>query len=401
MRDYLKTQEPELSKAWNKFDGDCEKLYSDLLDVNKLLDKDFKAAYEDHCGKCLKKETNIDTCNVKMTQSYEKLVAQITELNNYDVSIHQALEVLRKKPPQRLDAELLGRPYKEQNEIIVKRLMEFEIEMKLIHKVRKNYLAELEVYQNKTQEEVDGNTFEYLVASRKSQYKRIEDQVNAEVRRIENVFLENWYRLSSSKKRYEINDWEMRTELLPKITILTHQIFIKGEEDLKLDAEVKCVQAALEERLERDKKFTKDIENFQYDFDELTKDITAVHREKKNLAIELAQVPKDMKAVKEHQKSAIKEINEQSEIDKQIKEVYISKLKKLVKKSSDETKCKLKAADCVISELKESICQASRCLRESKIQISKLKTDLDHFLAKGTKETKVQDLLGSTSIRHL
>jgi hypothetical protein len=370
-----------------------------VRNVQEILDTDFTAAYEEYCGKKLMNSENIEACRQKITENYQNIVGELSELQDYESFLENELQAFRRKTTEENGTIVLGRSFKDQNEIIYQRLIMLDVEKALMQKIRRHLIIESEIYQKQVNPEIEANILEHLVETRKLHLKKIEVQVNAEVQRIEKAFLEKWNQLSKPKKKFEINDWKLRTELMPTQTNLSQQLFEKQEKLAKTNEEIETLRTQKEENVAIDEEFREIFDALEVEFEKITVDIETDTKDIEQLRYHINKIASEIKATKEKQLKIVTDLNENRAIDERMKEIYRDGLEEKLKQTSESTTKKMRAEDCIVVGLTNAICQASRNIRNSKIQISRLQTDVDHLMDKGMKEIRGQDYLGSNFVK--
>ena len=396
--DFMKICEPVMNETWSKFCTGCEKLNLKLESAHEILDGDMKSAYEKNCGKLLKKSKNIEICTGKVENCYEKVIDDLPELKNFENHLHSELKHLKRKKSYESDLELFGRTFKDQNEIITERLMMLETEKSLMEKIRKHLIKELESYQNQIDPEIEANVLQHLVETRKRNIQGVESQVNKEVSRIQKAFYDKWMKLWKVKQKFQIDDWKMRTELMPKIYNLHQKLFEKQEKLVKVQAEVEKLSVELEEKALADEKLDEEIEELQNQFEEFSEKIKNDSSETKNIQRKIKKIGLKSRNIEEEKEICLKNTKEDFAIFKKIKELQKENLESKLDQICKESKSKIQAKDCMIDSIKNSICQAKQEIRLAKIEISEIQAGIDNLMSKGETEIIGRDYLGSNFV---
>lgn len=198
-----------------------------------------------------------------------------------------------------------------------------------------------------------------------------------------------------------MNDWKLRTEMLPKITKTNDLLFEKQEKLAKILTEIEILRKENEKTLGGDEELQGKIDELQTEFDEISGEIDAIEAELKEIRDQIKITAPMIKCTKEDHQKIVTDLYENQAIYERMKETYKDSLKTQLKQTCDATTSTMHADDCVITGLRQAICQTSRDIREAKIQISKLNTDVNFLMDKGMREVIGQDYLGSNFVKYI
>lgn len=389
--DFFKTCQVALEPEILKFDENCKKINSELRKSKSFLDEGFGG----NSCKCPPSKA----CRDDETQ-IQKVFEDISELQSFRKNVKYEIQRMIQQAnlsTSEIDFELLGRSNKEQNEILTQRLSTLEKTKELTQKVLKHLLIELDNYQKKIDPMIEGDVLKYLVESRKNYASTIELQLNREVKRLEENFSNKWIETSKSKRKYDKIDWELRTELQPKIVRLKVASFQRSEQLRKVNSEIQEVTKQIEEQETRDEEIEKDFAALTSKFDELSTEAERFNVEAKHLKIKIKIAVKAIYDENETFRGNLIDANENNLISVRVKEIYKDELDSELDKccsSFDDTKL-----DCIIAALTKEICKVSRNIRESKIQESKLQKDIKHLMDGDEDEVIGRDYLGGNFVK--
>lgn len=328
---------------------------------------------------------------------YSDAVQELADLTKYKKNLEDELMFIEEsKKIDEPDRELLGLPPKAQNCILHKRIAALEKEKRLIQKILEKLLNEFKSLQKKAVDPtVDAEVMSHLVQTRKAQVKSLEVQLNAEVRRIEKAFAEKFKILSKPKRKYEQNDWKLRTEIQPKMFHLNNALF-KGNEDLKkVKKEIFELGQIMNDQESRNEKLEEELPSLERELEQWTSDFKSASREVKLLRNELKQTVANVESAKASFSKEFTKFCEDSAIDDRIKEISKDDLETQVDCSKELTLKAFAAVDCVTNQLKKKITCMKSLLEGSCHQREKLQTHADFLMGIEAKETLGLDHHGS------
>lgn len=392
--DFLKACELELEPAFANLDNCYDNLTCKLNQTQNTLNETFG-----------ENQTNCSAfksyCDVGVEESFPAVFKDLSELLNFRDNIKLELQRLNnsKVLEKENDFELLGRTAKEENAILVQRLSMLEKTKSLTQKVLKFLTIELDNYQKKIDPMIESEALQQLVQSRKTHEKWIELQLNQEVKRIEQNFVNKWIKASKPKRKFERIDWVLRTELQPRISRLEVSLFQRREQQLKLDLEIQEVTKQMDEQEKNDVEYEEKFISLTNEFDNISSEIETLNTEVKQLKwkTKMSATAIDVESLANKEK--LIDMNENNLIMQRILEIHGDELEPKLDQCRDSTSVEMSSFDCIMSTITKEICRMSRKIRESKIQKSKLQTDIRHLTTEGSDEIIGRDYMGGYFVK--
>ncbi|CRK94563.1 CLUMA_CG008064, isoform A [Clunio marinus] len=354
--DFLKTQEPYLNGIWNEFDEKIQKL------TNKL---------------------SIHDCNED-----EEIPIQIIPIQSKAIESND----------QEHDFELLGRTFSEQNEILCKRLENYQQTKTINRKIIATLLEELSKYQLNSNEEIEGEVLEYVVKTREMRFQFIERQLNAEVKRLEKAFVEEWKRLSNSRRNFEALDLKLRTIIHPQIVLTFSDNFDKMNELNKKKQEIFKLSQAQKNQEAIDDDLEDEFQELQVEFKNISSDIDNTEKDLKKLKRKIIKTQLKLQREKKEFRNQLIDQLQDKMVFETCNEIYENNLTFNLNLDTKSGYEKVSANDCIIEGLKEEICETVNKIRNAKFKILKLKSDIVHLLDKDDGTTVGYDYMGSNFI---
>lgn len=394
--DYLKTRESNLDLITKKFLDNSGRLLDKLKSAQSCLRETFNDFSE---GEGERRELNCcGEINCEGRQAvYSEALQELADLTKHKKSLDdQILFIEESKKVDEPDRELLGLSAREQNCVLHKRIASLEKEKKLIQKIIRKLFEEFEIVQQKEVDPtVEAGILSHLVQSRKAQVQSLEDQFNAEVQRVEKAFIEKYKKLSKPKRKYDQNDWKLRTEVQPKIVRL-HNALFKGSEDLKkVNKEISELEQAISDQASKNEKLEDESQSLERELEQWTSDFKSASREVKLLRNEIKQTYADVDSAKARFSEEFTKFCEDSAIDDRIKDIFKDDLETQVDYSKELTLKTFAAIACVTNQLKKKIACMKSLLEGSCHRREKLQTHADFLMGVDPKETLGNDYQGS------
>lgn len=394
--DYLKNQESDLNLTTRKFQDNSGRLLNRLETARNCLRETFSEISE--CEGRLRELKCCGKINCEGRKAvYSDAVQELADLTEYKKNLDsQLLFIEDSKRIEEPDRELLVLSPRAQNCVLHKRISSLEKEKKLIQKILKKLLEEFEICRQKEVDpKINAGVLCHLVQSRKAQVKSLEDQFNAEVRRIERAFAEKHKLLSKPKRKYDRIDWKLRTEIQPRLVRL-HNALFKGNEDLKkVNKEISELDQVISEQSSREEKYEDEFKNLEREMEQWTNDFKSASREVKLLRNELKQTVVDVDSAKANFSEEFTVFCEDSAVNDRIKEIFKDDLETQVDFSKELTVKTFAAISCVTNQLKKKILCMKSLLEGSCYQREKLQTHADFLMGLDSLETPGHDYQGS------
>lgn len=394
--DYFKIQEFDLDSMTKTFMDDSAWLLDQLETAESCLRETFQEISE-----CEGRSRELKCCGEISCEGrevvYSDVLQDLAELTKCKLNLEDHLQFIEEsKKVDEPDRELLGLNVKEQNCVLHKRIVSLEKEKSLIQKIIRKLIDEFESFQQKSVDPtVEAGVLCHLVQSRQAQVKSLEDQLNAEVRRIEKAFAEKYKMLSKPKRKYEQIDWKLRTEIQPKMVRL-HNALFKGNEDLKkVNKEILELDQFLSDQASRNEKLEEESRSLERELEQWTNDFKSASREVKLLRNELKQTVANVDSAKANFSKEFTKFCEDAAIDDLIKDIFKDDLESRVDDSKEHAIKTFAAIACVTNQLEKKITCMKSLLEGSCHKREKLKTHADFLMGLDPKETLGNDYQGS------
>lgn len=390
--DYLKIYEDCLDERFNKFQLKCDNFQKIWNEANKIFQKNFN---ECDCQNAGIKDENFmrDNCERKLQEisNYKKLCDQLKNQIN-----EQNLIDFDQKP---IDIEILGLSIKNQNEILTQRINDFEYSKHMAQKILDQLFKELKFAEEKEIEvTIEMKNYENALETLKAQQKTIEDEINAEVKRLKKSFVEIYMKKFIFKKKYDENDQKIRLDLKIREKSLQDDLTSKSWEITNVKAKIaeqkeKLMQEDLYESLYADK-----VENLIVDIAKESKRVEEVENKIKYLEKNCKHIINVMEKHDEEFEKMLQNIKENSLANQRINEIYLDKFDAKFEHLEETTMKKFYDQEKFIKKLLKTICKLTDQICKENLVVEQLKTDIDFFLNREPKFVIGADHMGGNFV---
>ncbi|CAO1440232.1 unnamed protein product [Diamesa tonsa] len=399
-QDFMALKEPMLKEVWGEFNDQCEFCEMKMEEMNDVVNQEFT---QEHC---LGNQRTIENCSKDfyLMENYQKLLKKYEDLQE----IHKYLNcVLENKKNSKIviteDVEILGLPIKEQNEVLKQRLMEYSDIKGLSRKIIRELTPELEKYQERYNAAfLEAQLQRSALDAYSTQDQRIEDQLNAEVDRIEKVVEVKLKKGNLIRKKFLIIDWKLTREVYPTIRVLEKRLSEAKKNTVDCEQEVEDLNARNEKMKSENESFSDLYKTLQSEFKKITKDTNSGLYDIKTLLKTIPKVKSEILKLKQSSDETITDLNETNDLKLHFIDEYNQSLLDLIEKQKKTTITKLRTQDCLIHGLNCEVKHLNEKLTDSKIQIKILMEDI-HNLTYVKKIVPVMggDYMGSCFITYV
>lgn len=386
--DFLKMNEANLHIEWTEFDRNCERLNEKFIHILNS-NEDLSDSCEELC------KNNCITDDDDTLENPNCVLQEIQDLQACLKNFDSDLKSLNYPTEKDEDENLMGRPFNEQNEILSQRLTTLEKTKHLNQKIIRNLSTELEKYQQKVEPLIEAEVLRNLGEMRKAHEKKIESQLNAEVQRIQKAFVNKWNQTLKVKRKFDRIDWKLRTELQPKITNMSQQLFDKKEKLVKIQLEVANLEKQQADQLKKNEMLEMPLENLKNEFWMIRSEVNHDEREVKRLKKRIIKTSLEIENVKRSCDEDFTNLQEDRAIYDRMTQIYKDNMESQLNQACKSTLNSIVASDCIIGELKAEIYRATRSIRSAEIQKAKLKEDVEHLMNKRQVAIVGRDYLNS------
>lgn len=369
--DYLKIYESELTRDFENFSSNCQTF---LNGVDKIIQPVFNDC---------KKQNKIDDCS--MESNCKELLSEMQSFKRLCENLKNQLknEKIKEENSEKIDPEIFGLDVKDQNEILIDRVMNLQNSKKLAEKYLKELYEKFSLYQNHEYEALlESKTIENSVTSLKSQQKNIEREVNAEVQRIKYQFAKAYMERLKIKNKYDKNDLKMRTQIMPKLKHLQDSISSSKNELENIQQEIFDLKEFLKIEENYEMEFSEKLEFLERDFTHKLQEVSKVEDEIKHMQKRISKINELIKKQKDDTNDKNQDLKESNHVCQRVNDILHDDLNDELDKVEEKTWHDYNQKKKIIETLKRKICQVSHAICNSEVVKDQLKNDLDYLMAR-------------------
>lgn len=390
--DFLKIYEKRLNNHYYNFFLKCDKFKQKWDEVNEIFQANFNECDCENAG--IKDKNFLKKNCTKKLREMSNLMKHREDLKNQ--IIKQKLIEVNPKP---IDFQLLGLPVKKQNAILAQRVKDLEYSKHMAQKIIDELLREGKFTEQKEIEVTiemknNDNSMETLKILQLS----TETEVNAEVKRLKENFVETYAKKWRYKKKYEDNDEKIRTELMFQEKKIREELLKNKMEMSEVKTKIEDQKKKLKEEDFFETLYGDKYEIFVTEMANKLKDIARVENESFYLQKYILKIEKETKLTKEENANVLQNLKENSFANQRINEIYRVAFSRKFEDLEEVTIKEFNAREKTIEDLKNNICNLADQICQSNVIVEQLKDDVNFFMSRDLKFVMGADYMGGTML---